>query len=481
MMKKTVAQNTSYLTFSYIAQKLLSFVYFVLIARFLGVEDLGKYTFALSFTTMFAVFIDLGLTSALIREIAKYTEKAKDYISAIIGVKLILGVLTYVAVVIAINLMGYPLLTRQLVYLSAIVMVMDSITLSLWGVFRGQQNLKLESLSVILNQFLIVTIGFVIIYLNLPLTYLMAPFIVASLFSLVFALTMIKLRVGSWPQIHFNHELLKPLLVIAWPFALIAIFSRIYGNADSVLLSYLLGADGDKAVGWYQAAMKIPFALQFIPSAFAAAIFPAFSHYFHSDRKQLTYIFNKTMLLLTIIVVPMAFGLVSIAPEAVVILFGSEFMPSIIALQILALGLIFVFLNFPLGSLLNSCDKQVLNTKMMGIVLVINLGLNFIFIPHYQYVASAIIFLFTHGLLFAMSLLAAKDIIPYSKRNLVLVFFRTIVSSIAMVAVVLFLKAYIGVFGAIIPAVAVYLVVLYVIKGFTKEDVIYLRQAIVKK
>jgi len=481
MEQKTVAQNTTYLTFSYVMQKILSFVYFVVVARFLGVEDLGKYTFALSFTTMFAVFIDLGLTQALIREVAKYTDKAKDYISAIIGVKLILGVITFLVVVLGINLMGYPPLTKNLVYLSAIVMVIDSFTLSMWGIFRGRQNLKLESLSIMINQSLIVLVGFTVLYLALPLPYLMAPFIVGSSFSLIFSLIMIRLRLGMWPKIQLNNKLLKPLFLIAWPFAMIAIFSRIYGNADSVLLSYLLGSEGDKAVGWYQAAMKIPFAMQFIPSAFAAAIFPAFSHYYHSDRKQLTNIFDKSMLLLTIVVVPIAFGLFSIAPEAIVTLFGVEFAPSILTLQIMSFGLVFVFLNFPLGALLNGCDKQVMNTKLVGIVLLLNVVLNLIFIPKYQYIGAAYIFLFSHGLLFLMSLFVAKKIIPYSKKKLILVFLRTIVSAVVMAVIVFVLKNYISVFAAIIPAAIVYIVMLYLLKGFTKDDVIYIRKAIIKR
>ena len=64
MSGKSVTKNTSYLTIAYIAQKVLSFFYFVLVARFIGVESLGKYTFALSFTTLFAVFV-VGLGSGL--------------------------------------------------------------------------------------------------------------------------------------------------------------------------------------------------------------------------------------------------------------------------------------------------------------------------------------------------------------------------------------------------------------------------------
>ena len=77
--KASIAKNTTFYTGALIVQKVLAFVYFSLIARFMGVEDTGKYTFALSFTTMFAIFIDLGLAPVLTREIAKATNQIEEF------------------------------------------------------------------------------------------------------------------------------------------------------------------------------------------------------------------------------------------------------------------------------------------------------------------------------------------------------------------------------------------------------------------
>ena len=187
MQGETVTKNTTYLTGSYIWQKILSFFYFVLIARFIGVEDLGKYTFALSYVTLFAVFVDIGLTQSLIREAAKRKEKAKEFISSVLGMKLIFSGLVYALVVVLVNLMGYPEVTKNLVYVAGIAMIFDQFTASFWGVFRGFQNLKYEAISIAINQVIIVAVGVVVIYLKLPLIYLMLPFICGSLFSLLFA------------------------------------------------------------------------------------------------------------------------------------------------------------------------------------------------------------------------------------------------------------------------------------------------------
>jgi O-antigen/teichoic acid export membrane protein len=470
MTAQTVTRNTTYLTMSYIWQKILSFFYFVMVARFIGVENLGKYTFAISFVTLFSVFVDVGLTQALIRESAKYKEKAQNYLSAALAVKAGLAVLIYITVAVVINLMNYPEVTIQLVYLAGIAMLFDQFTATFWGVFRGHQNLKYEAISIAINQVVILMVGMTILYLKLPLIYLMLPFICGSLFSLLFSSISVRRVLKVKYKFKFDKKILKFLFRIGIPFALIAIFSRVYGYIDTVMLSKMIG---DKAVGWYSVAMKIPFALQFIPAALAAAIFPAFSRHYLHDKEQLKFTFDRVMKFLVIIVLPISVGVTVLAEPVILAFYGSEYLPAVLPLQVLMMGLFFVFLNFPLGSLLNGCDRQVKNTFLVGITMVLNVILNIIVIPRYSFVGAAAAFMVSHSFLFVMSLIIAKQIIPYSKRNLLKVLLRSLVGVAVMGGVLLYLIDSLHFVVLIGLGAIVYFVVMYLIRGFTKSDVKY--------
>ena len=417
MQGESVAKNTAYLTISYVGQKILSFFYFVMVARFIGVEDLGKYTFAIAFTTLFAVCVDLGFTSALIRESARFIDKSSQYLSSVLWVKLGLGAVIYVVIVILVNLMGYPEITKQLVYISGVNMIFDQLSLTFWGLFRSYQNLKTEAISVVINQAIVVTVGLIVLSLKLPLVYLMLPFFCASLFSLIYSGWSVrkKLNVKYWPT--FDKEIIKYLLRLAAPFALVAIFSRVYGHIDSIMLSKLAG---DSAVGWYSVAMKMPVALQFIPAALAAAIFPAFSRHFIHDKIQLKQTFDRVMKFLMIAVLPLSIGGGLLAKPIVFFFFGSAFTPSILPLQILMLGLTFIFLNFPLGSLLNSCNRQVTNTVLVGATMLFNLALNIWLIPGFGFIGAAAAFFCSHAFLFIAGMIVSSRIIPYSKIKLLM-------------------------------------------------------------
>jgi len=477
MNEKSVTQNTTYLTLSYIGQKILAFIYFVVVARMIGVEDLGKYTFALGFTTMFAVFVDLGLSQALIRESAKYRDKISKYVSSIITVKFITAAMVYLIVIALVNIMDYPAVTKQLVYLSGLIMAIDSFTLTFWGVFRGSRNLKYESISVVINQVIILAVGFTVLYLKLPLYFLMFPFLLGSLFSLCFSLVSIKRVLKIKFTIKWDKQVLKFLFGVSIPFALIAIFSRIYGYIDTVMLSKIVG---DAAVGLYNVAMKIPFALQFIPAALAAAIFPAFSYQFVHDQAQLKHTFDRVMKFLVIIVLPISFGIAFLSRQIILAFYGQEYIASAMPLMILMAGLFFVFVNFPLGSLLNGCNKHITNTKLVGTTMVLNIILNIFLIPKYSFVGAASAFLISHSFLFLMSMIVAAKIIPYKKRNLLKYFVKSFIAAAVMAVVIYALRDMIHFVPLIFISAIIYFIILFLLRGITWADAKYFKETLLK-
>ena len=178
--QEKIAKNTSYFTLALIVQKLISFVYFSYIAVQIGVANLGQYTFALFFTTILAVIIDIGIASVLVREVSKYRENSQKYLSAALAIKIPLAILTYLLAVILIKLLDNPELVRQLVYLTGIIMVLDSFTLTFYAFLRGHQNLKYESIGTIIFQLIVAGTGVVIVNLTRDLRILMLAILAAS-------------------------------------------------------------------------------------------------------------------------------------------------------------------------------------------------------------------------------------------------------------------------------------------------------------
>lgn len=463
-----IAKNTTYLTLAYIVQKVLSFLYFILIARLIGVEDIGKYVFALSFTSIFGIFIDIGLSSVLTREAAKDFSRAKEYLNNIITLKALLGAATYLVAIVAINLLGKEPLVREMVYISGIIMVLDSFYLSFYAVFRAYQNLKYEAVGIMVGQAIVVGSGAAVLLLHLPLQFLIGAILCGSIFNFFYAWIILSKKLKIKLSLGFNKEILKMLLAIAVPFALSGIFARVYGYIDTVLLSTIAG---DKAVGWYSAGYKITFALQFVPMAFAAAIFPAMSNYFVTNKAQLAKVFEKSMYYLMIVAVPISFGVFTLAHEFITKMYGQSFAPTTIALQILIGSVIFNFLGFPLGSLLNACNRQKTNTVNMGITMVVNITMNAILIPLYGYVGAAIAALASGITLFVLGFYWAGKITPYNKLFLFKGFAKVLFAGLVMSAAILVLKPFVHFFFLVPIGGVVYLLSLLLLQGFNWEEI----------
>lgn len=387
LMSNSVAKNTAFITSAYVGQKIISFVYFTLIARHLGAENTGKYFFAMSFTTIFVVFVDLGLTNVLVREAARIKENVQKYFSSILFVKIILGIFSYLAAFATINLLGYDVEIKNLVYFSAVTMLFDSLHLSIYGVLRALGNLKYEALGIVGSQTITLFLGTFFLYTNKPLIYLIVAFVVPSFLNVCYAGITLYKKYQIKFRPHFDKEVFKYLGKIAIPFALAAIFARVYSYIDSIILSKMVG---DTAVGWYSIPYKITYAFQFIPLALTAALYPRFSEFFIFDKQKLAYYFERGMKYLMIIVFPIAIGIGVLSKEIILSIYSSEFLPSILPLKILMISLVFSFLSFPIGSLLNACNRQTAQTILVLVVLIFNITLNLILIPQYGVVGAAL-------------------------------------------------------------------------------------------
>ena len=470
-----IAKNTSYFTLALIIQKIISFAYFIIVARAVGPENLGKYYFAISFTTIFAIFIDIGMSSVLIRETAKYRERAYSYLRNIIGLKIILALFSLATVAILINLMGYPKLTRDLVYLSSIAMVLDSFTLMFFAVSRGFHNLSYESISSVVYQFIILTFGFLFLQAGLGLRWLMAAVALASLANFCYSagLIVFKWKLSLRPA--WRYDLIKNIIAMSLPFAFFGIFQRFYTYLDSVLLSLIAG---DRFVGLYSIAFKMTFALQFLPLAFVASLYPAMSAYHINNKEQLAITFERAMNYLIIIALPISAGIIVLA-DSLILIFKSEYSGSILPLQIIIASLVFIFASYPVGSLLNACDKQKINSLNMAAVLATSIIMNLILIPRWQAVGASITVLATNILLLILGLIWVPKIINYHPWAIIKVLLKSLTAAVLMGAILFYFKTNINIFILVPAGGLIYIILLYLLKGFTNADIASIKNSLI--
>ncbi len=467
-MSNNIAKNTTFMTVASIAQRVVSFVYFIIIARVIGVENTGDYFFALSFSTIFLVIADFGLNNVLVRELARNREQGNSYLNSLLSLKFFLGLLSYVLIILFANILGYSESTRQLIYVAGITVIFDSLQNLFYASLRAAEKLKYEAFGIFMSQVITMIIGTTALLLRWPLYFLILAYTIPSFLSVFYAGYFTAKNVGWKFHPVWKKEILQPFFFMALPFFAAAIIGKLFSFSDSLLMSKIL----DKTqLGYWSVPYKIVFAFQFIPIALTASLYPVISALHTGENKErIAQLLLKGWRYLLLIVMPLMFGIYAIADNFIVSFYTVAYTPSIMVLKILIFTLVFSYLNYTMAALLNAVNKQNEQTLLMLFALVLSICLNLWLLPKYLVTGAAISALLSNVILFICTLWRVRKIIFLPLRDIITLFDKCLWPSVIMAATVVYLQNYWHFIFCIIVGVFVYTGAAFIFGGLTRED-----------
>ncbi len=468
-MTNTVAKNTSWFTGALVIQKLITFVYFAYLANVLGAELLGRYVFVLSFITLFSLLVDVGTNHYLTREVARNTTLAQKLFSNVLGFKLISSVVAIVIAYITATILNYNSDIMQLLYIAFAIMIVESFVLSTYAIIRGFQNLKFEAVTTVIVHIIIFISGFLVLQNTQNVGFLLLVLLLAHSANILFGVYILRTKFFVLFKLGFDIQLWKKVFRIVLPFALAAGFAKVYGAFDQVMLSKLAS---EVELGFYAVAYKLTFALQFIPMALIAPLYPAFSK-INKNNNKLNNLFNKSFIYLLTISLPIVMLVVFFARDIILLIYSEVFIASVMPLTLLMISIPFLFLNFPIGSLLNATDYQKVQTRNVGIALLLNIILNAILIPKYQASGAAFASSLSTFLLFAIGIYSVIKYTGIDVKDILGLILKLITSTIIMSIVMWLLLMYVAVYWMVVALIGilVYVLILFVARIITVQDV----------
>jgi O-antigen/teichoic acid export membrane protein len=464
MAGSILAKNTLFLTAASIGQKCIAFAYFAVLANYLGSSGNGAYFLALGLVVMIGVFDDIGLTSVLTREVARTPGDAVRWLRSVLGYKVFTIPLSIIALFVLPSTLGYSHEVQGLVIVALGIMIADTLSLTFYGVLRGLQILQYESLGIFTGQLLSTLLGIgLIVTHHATLTSLVIALTLGSCFNLIFGAWQVTRRLGIKalvPSIKFDAVLLR----MALPFFLAAIFVKVYSYFDSFVLNAILG---QASVGVYSVAYKLTYAFQFLPLAFVGALYPTMSAA-ADDPARLKKIFLDAEWYVSFLAAPIVFGIWSLAPE-IISYFNPDYANAAIPLSILIFVLLPIFLDFPIGSLLNATRRQHIKTAIMGVVMVINAVANIILIPILGIAGACVAAIISFVFMFVVGWYFVSPIASLKFVELVKSVGGFYASGLVMALAVFAVKSYVPFVVSMIVGAVVYLICIFVSRAFTLD------------
>ncbi len=370
--------------------------------RFLGDVKFGELYFAITFVSLIGFPIDAGFNQQLTRDVAQDRSKALRYVSNILCFKIILWLILYGCILLLCYLLNYAVEVRTLVIICGITLLTGSIGNVMSSLHYAFEEVAHPVIGSILEKGLSALVGVILLHQGASVE-VMAYVLLGSSCANMLWQTAWGLRLVGIPHI-IDIPLARELLRKSIPFIVYGVLGVIYYRVDTVLLSLMTSA---AVVGWYGAGYRLFDTLVFLPSLVISAImYPVYSQLSQHSQADLKVAVEKSLNFLLFCGIPISTGMIVAAPNLIGFLYHrSDFTNAIPVMEYLAPGLLFLYINSVLTSILISTGREKKITIMAGIALVFNLGLNLLLIPFYQQVGAALVTSLTELLLLIFSMI----------------------------------------------------------------------------
>lgn len=461
---KSIFKNTGWMTLSQVITSVCAFLWTILIARYLGVTDYGIVSFAISFTSLIGIVMDLGMSTYIIREIAKNKHLLEKYMGNIFLFKFILAAFLFILSSFILFLMNCSFITIIVTLIFTIELIFMSMSYFLSGIFQAFENVKYQSIGTILNSFLLLlgillTISFDlgVIAIAISYTFGYATFCIYMFYKYI--------KSFSFPKFELDLKFIKEVFLNSIPFGLTNFFYTIYFSIDIVMLSYLVG---DYSTGLYKSAYNIIYVFTTFFVVYQSVIFPIMSKFFKESHDLLKISFELSIKYLLLFILPISVGVFFYARPLVDLIYTNQFSLASVPVQILIWTVGFLFVNGAASTLLNAISKEVIVTKIYIAAAVFNVILNFILIPLFDYNGAALSTVLSEILI---TILIIRSIFKTKYRpgiSLLKNIFKLIISTVGFAYVIYFLKG--SVLLSIPIAIIAYLVLLVLTRSIDDED-----------
>ena len=146
------------------------------------------------------------------------------------------------------------------------------------------------------------------------------------------------------------------------------------------------------------------------------------SKLFKESQEKLQRTWNYQMEIMILLTLPMVVGGITLAPPIINFVYGSDFTPAILALQILLVMAGLIFLCTPLQYLLIACNQQKKFFWVTSSAAVVNIVLNLILIPKFSLYGAAIAKIITYSLILFLFFKFVRELTPVQPSNLKFLF-----------------------------------------------------------
>ena len=388
-------RNVSGLLLTSVVSIPIAFASSVLLARFLSVEDRGAYALLVTFATVAVIFSQLGWPAATIFRLRRVqTPPARVAASGI------LVVLTLSALTVGLCVALRPDLTERflgetpatLFFLAVAMVPVQLLSLLFGSLARGIDRFVVQNIyKLLLGLSTLAAMTYVLVHRGGGiLEVMMASLAVQALGVLGYLVAILRetgfsLRV-DWKEI-------RESLVFGLKSYLQALAGQVHQRVDLFMIAYFL--QDTKQVAFYAIAAGLVQQLMIIPESVGGAAYPQLAGLRAREGAQFVARVSRQSVL-WVLLAALSFG--AVAPLFVPLVYGEAYAASVAPLLVLLPAIVLIAIYRVLSRFFTAQDRQQANMVTQVVSVLVNLILNFLWIPQYGILGAAAASLVSYGL-----------------------------------------------------------------------------------
>jgi O-antigen/teichoic acid export membrane protein len=396
-MAKISTKGSFHLLWGLVISTVISSVATIFVARLLGSDLYGLYGIVLIAPGLISVFRDWGINSAMVRYTAQYrsedraSEVRNILVSGIvfeITLGIVLSALSFgLSGYIASNIFHRPEIT-SLIQIASISILAGGLINAATAAFTGIEKMELSSLMLIFQSVIKTAIMITLVIFGLGTAGAIIGYTFAMVIAGSIGLVLVWTQYKKLPKLS-NAKLeikayINSMLSYGTPLSLSAIIGGFQGQYYAFLLPIYYITD-NTAIGNYGIASTFIVLISFFASPITTMLFPAFSKLDpQKDKETLLKVFQFSVKYASLLVVPVAALVMSLAEPAVSTLFGETYSSAPLFLALLAIAYLYtVFGSLSVGNFINSQGKTTFMLYLTIIQAAVGFPLGYILIMQF--------------------------------------------------------------------------------------------------
>ncbi len=383
--KATIIKNTFWLFSGQMVGRLIRAGIVIYGARLLGATHWGAFSYALGFVTFLTVFSDIGINGLITKEASRNKDLKDQYVSTAFVLKLGLITATLALIFVFFPRFSHLEEATRLMPILIFVFAFDTIRDLAATISRSLEKMHLEATTNVLTNLAIVILGAGALFLHPTAMALALAYAAGSGIGMLASFYVLRGHFGNLFT-NFRRDLLRPIIVTAWPFGLLAMLGALMLNTDVIMIGALSSA---AQVGYYSVAQKIVQLLYVLPTFFATSIFPMMSRLTSQNREAAAKVLGKSIALVTLLAIPITVFGVWFAPFIIQLLFGAQYAASVGSFRVLMLTVLIVYPSMMVGNAAFAFDEQRNFIPFVLTAALSNVFLNALLIPPFGIVGAS--------------------------------------------------------------------------------------------